>query len=267
MTIRLHAARYPDAEAAAHSRSCGVEELGRSIRRPCRSTPGWRPSRHGPRFAARSFGLGFPGPRPPMPIISRTQNAIRSPAPLQMGEVAYLRAKLPADAIITNGAGNFATWSHRFISTGAIARSGSDQRVDGLWRSRRRRGQARRRIGIVVSVQRRRRFHDERPELATAVQYGANVIFLVINNGMYGTIRMHQEKPSGPRPGRNCTTRTSRPGASLWRPWRDGEDHGGIRPGLRARACRRKAGPDRNADRSRRHHAQDEPEAKCAPRR
>jgi acetolactate synthase-1/2/3 large subunit len=31
-------------------------------------------------------------------------------------------------------------------------------------------------------------------ELATAVQYGANVIFLVINNGMYGTIRMHQEK-------------------------------------------------------------------------
>jgi acetolactate synthase-1/2/3 large subunit len=31
-------------------------------------------------------------------------------------------------------------------------------------------------------------------EIATAVQHNANVIFLVINNGMYGTIRMHQER-------------------------------------------------------------------------
>src|SRR4029077_17513833 len=31
-------------------------------------------------------------------------------------------------------------------------------------------------------------------ELATAVQFGAAVIFLVVNNGMYGTIRMHQER-------------------------------------------------------------------------
>ena len=31
-------------------------------------------------------------------------------------------------------------------------------------------------------------------ELATAVHYGLNIIFIVINNGMYGTIRMHQER-------------------------------------------------------------------------
>ena len=126
------------------------------------------------------------------------ENSKHGPIPgaLQMGEVmAYLRAKLPADAIITNGAGNYATWSHRFyqyrryrtqlgptngsmgygVPAGVAAKLAAPDR-------------------IVVSFNGDGCFMMNGQELATAVQYGANVVFLVINNGMYGTIRMHQEK-------------------------------------------------------------------------
>lgn len=118
------------------------------------------------------------------------------PGSLQMGEVmAYLRERLPADAILTNGAGNFATWLHRFYqyrtfrtqlapSSGAMG------------------------YGVPAAVA-AKAVHPDRPvvcfsgdgdflmngqELATAVQYGLDIVILVINNGMYGTIRMHQER-------------------------------------------------------------------------
>ena len=126
------------------------------------------------------------------------ENMKHSPVPgqLQMGDImAYLRGKLPADAIITNGAGNFATWSHRFYmyrryrtqlgptngSMGYGVPAGIAAKLAAPHR-------------IVVSFNGDGDFMMNGQELATAMQYGANVVFLVINNGMYGTIRMHQEK-------------------------------------------------------------------------
>ena len=118
------------------------------------------------------------------------------PGPLQMGEImAYLRDKLPPDAIITNGAGNYASWAHRFYqyrryrtqlgptngSMGYGVPAGIAAKLAAPHRT-------------VVSFNGDGCFMMNGQELATAVQYGANVIFLVINNGMYGTIRMHQEK-------------------------------------------------------------------------
>ncbi|WP_395017526.1 thiamine pyrophosphate-binding protein [Dongia sp.] len=115
---------------------------------------------------------------------------------VQMGEIlAYLRDKLPKDAIVTNGAGNYATWWHRFyrwrsyrtqlaptngsmgygVPAGVAAKLVHPER-------------------IVVSVNGDGCFLMNGQEVATAVQHNANVIFLVVNNGMYGTIRMHQER-------------------------------------------------------------------------
>ena len=75
-------------------------------------------------------------------------------------------------------------------------------------------------------------------EFATAVQYGAAVIVVVVNNGIHGTIRMHQERDY---PGRVIATDLVDPGFRRARPrprrpWRDGRDDGGVRARLRARA-------------------------------
>ena len=81
-------------------------------------------------------------------------------------------------------------------------------------------------------------------ELATAVQYGLAVIFVVVDNGMYGTIRMHQERTlSGARLGhRSRQSGFRRARARLRRARRDRDAHRRIRAGVRARAGRA-AGP------------------------
>lgn len=118
------------------------------------------------------------------------------PGSLQMGDImAWLRERLPADAILTNGAGNYATWSHRFYQyrkyrsqlgpTNGSMGYGVPAAVAAKLAAPER---------IVVSFNGDGCFMMNGQELATAVQYGANAVFLVINNGMYGTIRMHQEK-------------------------------------------------------------------------
>jgi acetolactate synthase-1/2/3 large subunit len=115
---------------------------------------------------------------------------------VQMGEImAYLRDKLPADAIITNGAGNYATWFHRFYrfreyrtqlapTNGSMGYGVPAAVAAKLVHPDR----------VVVSANGDGCFLMNGQEVATAVQHNANVIFLVINNGMYGTIRMHQER-------------------------------------------------------------------------
>jgi len=121
---------------------------------------------------------------------------IRIPGPLQMGEVmTHLREVLPADTIFCNGAGNFATWVHRFWPFRAFASqlaptSGSmgyglpaGVGAKRLWPGR-----------DVLVFAGDGDFLMSGQELATAVQYNAPAIFVVVNNGMYGTIRMHQEK-------------------------------------------------------------------------
>jgi acetolactate synthase-1/2/3 large subunit len=118
------------------------------------------------------------------------------PGDLQLAEVVYwLRQHLPADAIITNGAGNYTAWVHRFYQYRSFRSQlapTSGSMGYGVP------------AGIAAKAQ-----HPERTvvcfagdgcflmtgqELATAVQYGLNIIVLVVNNGMYGTIRMHQER-------------------------------------------------------------------------
>jgi acetolactate synthase-1/2/3 large subunit len=118
------------------------------------------------------------------------------PGPLQMSAVmATLRERLPDDAILTNGAGNFSVWAHRYYEfhrypTQLGPRSGSMG------------------YGVPAAVG-AKAVHPDRPvvclagdgdflmtgqELATAVQEELPVVVLVVNNAMYGTIRMHQER-------------------------------------------------------------------------
>ncbi|SEK75841.1 acetolactate synthase-1/2/3 large subunit [Roseovarius azorensis] len=118
------------------------------------------------------------------------------PSPVDMGKVtAHLRAVLSEDAIITNGAGNFAIWSGRFLKYGARARLlGPQSGAMGY--------------GVPAAIA-AKLVHPEREvvcfagdgdfqmtcqELATARQAGAQPIILVLNNGIYGTIRAHQER-------------------------------------------------------------------------
>ncbi|MBJ7533383.1 thiamine pyrophosphate-binding protein [Rhodomicrobium vannielii ATCC 17100] len=120
----------------------------------------------------------------------------KTPGALQLAEVvAYLRETLPGNAIIANGAGNFAAWVHRFYTyrecgTGLAPISGSmGYGVPA--------GVAAKLVHpgrTVVTFAGDGDFLMSGQEFATAVQHGAPVIFIVVNNGMYGTIRMHQER-------------------------------------------------------------------------
>ena len=135
---------------------------------------------------------------------------IRIPGALQMGEVMqHLRATLPADTIFCNGAGNFATWVHRFwpftsytsqlaptsgsMGYGLPAAVGAKR----LWPQRE-----------VVVFAGDGDFLMHGQEFATAVQYGLPVIVVLLDNAMYGTIRMHQEREY---PGRISATALKNP--------------------------------------------------------
>jgi acetolactate synthase-1/2/3 large subunit len=118
------------------------------------------------------------------------------PGPVAMGQImTYLETVLPDDAIFTNGAGNYATWVHRFhrfrrFATQAAPTSGSMG------------------YGAPAAVAAKQLFPDRDvicfagdgcflmngQEFATAVQYDLPIIVVLVNNGIYGTIRMHQER-------------------------------------------------------------------------
>ncbi len=106
-----------------------------------------------------------------------------------------LTERLPKDAIITNGAGNYSGWVHRYHryrKPGAQLAPTSGAMGYGVPA-----GVAAKLIHperVVVSVSGDGCFQMNGQEVGTAVQYGAAVIFIVVNNSMYGTIRMHQEK-------------------------------------------------------------------------
>lgn len=118
------------------------------------------------------------------------------PGPVSMPEVmAYLRDRLDSDAILTNGAGNFSIWNNKYFSYGRDQRLLAPQ--SGAMG-----------YGVPAAVM-AKALHPDRQvvcfagdgdfqmngqELATAMQMGVGPIVLVLNNGTYGTIRMHQEK-------------------------------------------------------------------------
>jgi acetolactate synthase-1/2/3 large subunit len=112
--------------------------------------------------------------------------------------VATLQKHLPVDAVLTNGAGNFASWVHRFYRHHGLAKGFKTQLAPtngamgyGVP------------AGIAAAIATGRLaftiagdgdFLMNGQELATAVQYGAKTIIVLLNNSMFGTIRMHQER-------------------------------------------------------------------------
>ena len=115
---------------------------------------------------------------------------------VDLGEImAFLRARLPDDAVQTCGAGNFTVWAHRFaefrqFGTQACPRSGSM----GYGLPAAIAAQLVHPERVVVCFTGDGDFVMSSPELATAVQYDLPIVVLLVNNGMYATIRMHQER-------------------------------------------------------------------------
>jgi acetolactate synthase-1/2/3 large subunit len=119
-----------------------------------------------------------------------------SDAALNLWQVVQtLKAALPPDTILTNGAGNFATWAHRFWHYGGFRTQlaptsgamgyGVPAAVAAKIAAPHR---------TVLNFAGDGDFMMNGQELATAVQHRAGVLFIVFNNGAYGTIRMHQER-------------------------------------------------------------------------
>jgi acetolactate synthase I/II/III large subunit len=109
--------------------------------------------------------------------------------------VQWLGAHLPEDAIVTNGAGNYATWMHRlFQYRGFRTQLAPYSGAMGYGVPAAIAAKAVCPGRVVVSWNGDGCFLMNGQELATAVQYNLAVVFVVIDNGMYGTIRMHQEK-------------------------------------------------------------------------
>lgn len=123
--------------------------------------------------------------------------------------VKAMRETLPANTIICNGAGNFAGWWHRYWRYAAYP--GQLAPTCGAMG-----------YGVPAAVAAALHYPDRKvvavagdgdflmngQELATAAQYGANLIVVVIDNGAYGTIRMHQEREY---PGRVSATTLANP--------------------------------------------------------
>jgi acetolactate synthase I/II/III large subunit len=118
------------------------------------------------------------------------------PSPVDMGLVtAHLREILPEDVILTNGAGNFTVWPNKFFKFGPKARLLAPQ--SGAMG-----------YGVPAAVAAKITYPDRTvvcfagdgdfqmtcQELGTAMQARAQPIILILNNGIYGTIRAHQER-------------------------------------------------------------------------
>jgi acetolactate synthase-1/2/3 large subunit len=109
--------------------------------------------------------------------------------------VGVMRERLPADTIICNGAGNFSGWWHRYwryagpgcqlAPTAGAMGYGVPAAVAACLRHPER---------VVVAVAGDGDFLMNGQELATAVQYGVDLLVIVVDNAAYGTIRMHQER-------------------------------------------------------------------------
>jgi acetolactate synthase I/II/III large subunit len=155
----------------------GVEQFADAVR-DLRVEPAWRDWA----AAARADYEGWQQPGP-------------MPGTLDLGECIRLLHERVPDAIVTNGAGNFSAWVHRFwqwheyptqlaptsgamgygVPAGVAAKALRPERT-------------------VIAFAGDGDFLMSGQELATAVQYDLPIVVLVVNNGMYGTIRMHQER-------------------------------------------------------------------------
>jgi acetolactate synthase-1/2/3 large subunit len=175
----------------------GAEELGRVYQPDLAINAGMRAFAS----AARRLRADAPAGRADWLEAARADylaqlEPVDTPGDLQLSRVvAWLRERLPPEAIVTNGAGNYTVWVHRFYQyrryrTQLAPTAGSMG------------------YGLPAAVA-AKAAHPGRPvvcfagdgcflmhgqELATAVRHGLNIVVLVVNNAMYGTIRMHQER-------------------------------------------------------------------------
>ncbi|MDB5859410.1 MAG: ilvG [Ramlibacter sp.] len=112
--------------------------------------------------------------------------------------VALLQKHLPADAVLTNGAGNFASWTHRFFKHHGLAKGHKTQLAptNGAMGYGVPAGIAANIVSgrVALTMAGDGDFLMNGQELATATQHGARSIIVLLNNGTYGTIRMHQER-------------------------------------------------------------------------
>lgn len=117
------------------------------------------------------------------------------PSPVDMGEAtAHLRNILPDDVILTNGAGNFTVWPNKFFKFGKNARLLAPQSgAMGYGLPAAIAAKVADPDRTVVCFAGDGDFQMNCQELATALQYDAQPIVLILNNGIYGTIRAHQE--------------------------------------------------------------------------
>ncbi len=172
--------------------------------------------------APTAFAAALEGLQPPNQIrdteakaahddyLAWTETPTRTPGAVNFGEImVWLRGQLSPDSILTNGAGNFSGWMHRFyrfrkfatllgptsgsMGYGLPAAVGAKR----LYPER-----------TVVCVAGDGDFLMNGQEFATAVQYDLPIIVLLMDNGMYGTIRMHQEREY---PGRVIATALRNP--------------------------------------------------------
>lgn len=118
------------------------------------------------------------------------------PSPVDMVLVsAHLREVLPEDAILTNGAGNFTVWPNKFFKFGPKARLLAPQSgAMGYGLPAAIAAKVAHPDRMVVCFAGDGDFQMTCQELATAMQAGAQPIVLILNNGIYGTIRAHQER-------------------------------------------------------------------------
>jgi len=170
-----------------------------------------------------AFCAALEGLQPPKPIawegeceaahadfLAWTEQATPLPGAVNLGEVMiWLRRNLPEDAIITNGAGNFAAWIHRFYrfrryatqvgpTSGSMGYGFPAALAMKVLHPRR----------TVVCIAGDGDFLMTGQDFATAVQYELPVIVLLADNRLYGTIRMHQEREY---PGRVIATELRNP--------------------------------------------------------
>ena len=131
--------------------------------------------------------------------IDPANGGVELPGSIDMPSLIHvLQAHLPADTVLTNGAGNFASWLHRFYrytgwASGAKTQLAPTNGAMGYGVP----------AGIAASILTGRPvltiagdgdFLMNGQELATAMQHGGKTTIVLLNNGTYGTIRMHQER-------------------------------------------------------------------------
>jgi acetolactate synthase I/II/III large subunit len=190
----------------------GSEELGRVYR------PHLAINAAPTGFAAALDGISVPAKPAWRPRASEahaeyltwSEVATAVPGPVNLGEiVVWLRANLPPDAIVCNGAGNYSAWIHRFFRFRKFASqiaptSGSmgygvpaAVGIKRLYPDR-----------TVVALAGDGDFLMNGQEFATAVQFDLPITVVIADNGTYGTIRMHQEREY---PGRVSATTLKNP--------------------------------------------------------